>query len=418
MDNLTHALAGMLLADVTVEALTPRGARVDARFRYRARWASAVAQNLPDLDFMLRRVTSGRVGYLLHHRGHSHTFGVGLLLGVLAFFGLRALFRRPSGVPQRRERLTLLGLCVAGPWLHIAADFSNNYGVHPFWPLYDGWLYGDAVFIVEPLFWVLSIPALALASEHRATRLFLGGIVVIGLALAWVTRFANPGTALFLTLVAAGFTAWNLRATQRTRTFVALFGSFAVALTFFVASAVARAEVARAVQTGARPGSAPLELVDTSLMPAPSNPFCWAAMSAGRRGDRYELLVATVALAPKLVPLDWCELEPTGHTLPLAVPSLEPTATVRWDGEWTAPLAELGALFRENCEARAYLRWARLPFWLERPAELWLGDVRYDREAGLDFAETVGTLPPVTCPKRVPPWTPPRLELIEAKEHP
>lgn len=418
MDNLTHALAGMLLADVTVEALTPRGVAVDPRFRYRARWASTVGNNLPDLDFVLRRLTSGRVGYLLHHRGHSHTLGVGLVLGALAYFALRAAFRTPSGVPVRRERRTLLALCLIGPWLHIAADFSNNYGVHPFWPVYDGWVYGDAVFIVEPLFWVLTVPALALASEHRATKLLFGGVVAVGLALAWVTRFANAGTAALLTVVALGFTVWNLRVAQRTRTFVALCASLAVALTFFVASAVARHEVNEAVRIGSPPGAPPLVLADTSLMPAASNPFCWAAMSAGRRGDRYELLVATVSLAPKLVPLDWCELEPTGHTLPLAVPRLAATPTVRWDGEWSAPLAELGALYRDNCDARAYLRWARLPFWLERRAELLLGDLRYDREVGLDFAETVGTLPPLTCPKRVPPWTPPRLDLIEPKEHP
>ena len=418
MDNLTHGLAGMLLADVTVEALTPRGTEVDRRFRYRARWASAVANNLPDLDFMLRRLTSGRVGYLLHHRGHSHTLVVGLVLGSLAYVVLRAVFRAPSGVPARRERLTLLALCLAGPWLHIAADFSNNYGVHPFWPVYDAWVYGDAVFIIEPLFWVLTVPALALGSTHRATKLLLAGIVAVGLALAWVTRFANVGTAAFLTLAALGFGAWNLRAAQRTRTFVALGASLAVALTFFVASAVARAEVSEALRQGAAPGTPPIVLADTSLMPAPSNPFCWAAMSAGRRGDRYELLVATVALAPKLVPLEWCELEPTGHTLPLAIASVAATASVRWDGEWSAPLAELGALYRDNCEARAYLRWARLPFWLEHSAELLLGDLRYDREVGLDFAETVGTLPPRSCPKRVPPWTPPRLDLIETKEPP
>jgi inner membrane protein len=298
-------------------------------------------------------------------------------------------------------------------------DFSNNYGVHPFWPFYDGWVYGDAVFIIEPLFWVLTIPALALASEHRATKLFLFGIVAIGVALTWVTAFANRGTALFLTLAALGFCALNLRLTQRTRTLVAVAGSFTTALVFFVTSALARGAVAAAARDGSPANAASVELDDVSLAPAPSNPFCWSAMAVGRQGDRYALWVATVALAPGLVPPSGCALEPTGRTLALGVPSLRDTPGVRWDGEWTAPLGDLGALSRANCEARAYLRWARMPFWVERPgSELVLGDLRYDRSRELEFAETVGTSPPTTCPKRVPPWTPPRADLIEPRSTP
>ncbi|HEV8549162.1 MAG TPA: metal-dependent hydrolase [Polyangiaceae bacterium] len=409
MDNVTHALAGLLLADATVLALTPRGVAVDRRFLRRARSASALANNLPDLDFVLRGLTPGRVGYLLHHRGHSHTLPVALALGAIAFGVLARLWRAPLS----RERWTLLTLCCLGPWVHIAMDFSNNYGVHPFWPLHDGWFYGDAVFIVEPLFWVLTIPALALASPARAMGFLLWGILLVGLGLAWVTDFADRGTALFLTLVALGFSAVNLRLAPRARTTVAVLGSLAVALLFFAMSHAARVAVAQASLSGTPEHGQRLELVDTSLAPAPSNPFCWSAMSVGQQSGRYVLLVATVALVPSLISLERCAVEPTGRSLALHLPELESTPRVRWDGEWTAPLTELGALFRGDCEARAYLRWARLPFWFApRRGTLFLGDIRYDRDRGLDFAETVGTSPPRTCPKRVPPWTPPRGDLM------
>ena len=86
---------------------------------------------------------------------------------------------------------------------------------------------------------------------------------------------------------------------------------------------------------------------------------------------------------------------------------------MRWDAEWSHPLAELGALWRDDCDARAYLRWARLPFWIrESRDKLLLGDLRYDRSPGLDFAEIEGTIPPVNCPRWVPPWLPPRHELF------
>jgi len=415
MDNLTHALAGMLLADLTLLLVTPRGEAIDPKLRRRARWASAIANNLPDLDFMLRRLTPGRVGYLLHHRGHSHTLGVGLVLGACAFFALRAVFRKQATAAPEREKWVLLALCLVGPWLHVAMDFSNNYGVHPFWPLYDGWLYGDAVFIIEPLFWIVTIPALAQASEHRATKLLLFGVVAIGIALAWVTAFFNVATAVFLTLLSGAFFVLNGRWSPRTRTLVACAGSLATALVFFTASAVARRAVTDAAQSHV-PGAAPVVVHDVSLAPAPSNPFCWSAMAVGQQGERYGLWVATVALAPSLVTPQGCTVEPTGRTLPLSVSSLDSTSRVRWDGEWSAPLADLRELFRTNCDVRAYLRWARLPFWLAEPGrQLLLGDIRYDRSAALDFAETVGTSPPVACPKRVPPWIPPRADLIDPR---
>ncbi len=409
MDNVTHAIAGMLVADVAVEVLTPRGRTPNPVFRRHARWASAIANNLPDLDFLYRGITPGRVGYLVHHRGHTHTLGVGMLMGFVSFGVLERIWQRTPEV--RVERLAILVLSLFGPWIHVAMDFSNSYGVHPFWPVYSGWLYGDAIFIIEPLFFATAIPALALASESRAGRLLLGGIVLIGMALAWVTQFAGRGTALALTLVAALCATATYFTPARARAWLGLGLSLLVTLVFFSASHVAYARVAEAVT---RDHSA-LELHDVSLTPAPSNPFCWSAMAVGLRHETYDLLVATVSVAPALVPTDSCELEPTGHSLKLRPASLTSTPNVRWDAEWQHPVAELRDLWRSDCDARAYLRWARLPFWLmESKAELLLGDLRYDRSPGLDFAEIEGTIPPRECPRLVPRWLPPRHELLPA----
>ncbi len=409
MDNVTHALAGMLLADATVEALTPRGSRPDPAFRNRARWASAIANNLPDLDFLYRGITPGRVGYLLHHRGHTHTCLVGMALGLVSFLVLRRVWRSRS--LGRRELYTLLALSLLGPLVHVAMDFSNNYGVHPFWPLYDGWLYGDFIFIIEPLYFIVTVPALALASQSRAGKLLLGAIVLVGLGLAWVTRFAGVGTASILTVAALAVAWLTYLLRPRARTWFAVGLSGCVTLVFFGASRVARARV---MEAAAAPGNAgPVQVLDASLTPAPSNPFCWSVMAAGLRHDRYELLVATVSVAPKLIPTEECELEPTGQSLALSLPNVERSASVRWDGEWSRPVAGLRELWREDCEARAYLRWARLPFWFrEGKHGLFLGDLRYDRSPDLDFAELRGTIPPTSCPRLVPPWIPPRHELL------
>jgi hypothetical protein len=136
-------------------------------------------------------------------------------------------------------------------------------------------------------------------------------------------------------------------------------------------------------------------------------------MVVGTRRDRYELFVATVSVAPSLISVSTCELEPTGRTLTLGVASLESTAGVRWDAEWSAPLAELRELSRLSCDVRAYLKWARLPFWLRKPGDaLMLGDLRYDRDPGLDFSETPASVEPKACPPWVPDWVPPRSDLL------
>ena len=43
---------------------------------------------------------------------------------------------------------------------HILLDFTNNYGVRPFWPFWEKWYSWDIVFIVEPVILVLLIGGL------------------------------------------------------------------------------------------------------------------------------------------------------------------------------------------------------------------------------------------------------------------
>src|SRR5262249_11931589 len=43
---------------------------------------------------------------------------------------------------------------------HILLDWTNNYGVRPFFPFNPRWYAGSFVFIAEPAFWVLLLAAL------------------------------------------------------------------------------------------------------------------------------------------------------------------------------------------------------------------------------------------------------------------
>ena len=85
---------------------------------------------------------------------------------------------------------------------------------------------------------------------------------------------------------------------------------------------------------------------------------------------------------------------------------------MQWDAEWTAPHAELAALARESCPAMAALRFIRVPAWRAAgDSTVLLGDVRY---GGAESGFTSVRVPrrSAACPDAVPPWTPPRADLL------
>ncbi len=103
-----------------------------------------------------------------HHRGFTHSFlGVPLdALVVVAFVYLVWRFRgRKVKDPNLPPRWGLLFLyaCLAG-LSHILLDFTNNYGVRPFWPFDEKWYSWDIVFIFEPVMFAFLILGLIVPS--------------------------------------------------------------------------------------------------------------------------------------------------------------------------------------------------------------------------------------------------------------
>jgi hypothetical protein len=63
------------------------------------------------------------------------------------------------------------GLAIGmGLALHLAMDYTNSYGLHPWYPFNARWFYGDMVFIVEPLFWVVLGVPLAMLVQRPGLR--------------------------------------------------------------------------------------------------------------------------------------------------------------------------------------------------------------------------------------------------------
>jgi inner membrane protein len=112
-----------------------------------------LAAEAPDLDILSR--FGGPAFGFAHHRGFTHSF-LGLLIDAAVVLGFVYLIWRLRGRKLKdpnlppRWGLLFLYACLAG-LSHILLDFTNNYGVRPFWPFSEKWYSWDIVFIFEPI---------------------------------------------------------------------------------------------------------------------------------------------------------------------------------------------------------------------------------------------------------------------------
>jgi inner membrane protein len=150
MDNLTHSLVGLAAAKAGFEKLSPGATAV-----------CLLAANAPDLDF-ISAISGDRWTVLHYHRGVTHSILGTLLLSLIipALFCLieRVIARargRGRGRPKRYcfRRLLLASLIVGAT--HPLLDWTNNYGVRPLLPWSGRWFYGDLVFVVDPILWLI-----------------------------------------------------------------------------------------------------------------------------------------------------------------------------------------------------------------------------------------------------------------------
>ena len=293
MDNLTHSLVGAALAEI---ALRDTSIRVDRRLFLAT---GVIASNLPDLDLVYTGVAPAPLGYLLHHRGHTHTVA-GLIAQALLIAAVclaPPLRRAIRGAGARRFR----GLVAASLAFHLVLDSWNTYGVHPFHPLDSRWYYGDAIFIFEPWLWLMLGMAAAANARSRLGRI----AVAVMVAALWVTLTVAgvlPGMALAaLVACGAGLAWWSRGRTPRARATVALAGSALFVAGMFGLSAMARARTRAAI--GPDPRGAILDVV---VNPNPGWPVCWAVIAIEKDTDDLVLRRGTLSLLPAWHPPGRC----------------------------------------------------------------------------------------------------------------
>lgn len=408
MDNITHTIIGTLVGEVAARVAPRRRSTLPASTRRSlCVTLAAIGSNLPDAD-LAYSFFGGKVNYLLHHRGHTHTVLIALLLGI-AVFAITCWWLRRRGLQASSEDYGLLAaVLLITPLLHIAMDFTNNYGVHPFWPLDNRWFYGDSVFIIEPLFWATCAPLAFIFKTHVA-RFAVLLLMVAAIALCFFSGMVpRPLAVAYALLVAA-----MLLIGQRAPANVAL----AVGVTLwlgFTAMFVLSAQLARSRLNAIAAEQFPESTVlDRVLTPMPVNPACWEVMLLQREADNAVLRRAMLALAPAWLTADRClsrslDLEITAPLVPVPADS---GGRLKWYGQISTPIDRLVTVAATNCEAAAALRFIRMPWLAEVNNQLVLGDLRYDREVELGFAEIAITAHP-RCPVFVPKWVEPRHDLL------
>lgn len=383
VENLTHSLLGAALAELTLPA--------DATKTQRRLFfvAGVVAANLPDADLIYTRITPSPLGYLLHHRGHTHTVaGIAVLALVIGAVCLLPAIRRHVGA-LRARLWTLIALSLLG---HLVLDSWNSYGVHPFWPLNMRWYYGDAIYILEPWLWLLLGVAATLNTRNDRGRMVLGAALgVLAGALAWFGMIP-VGALVALALATAAVGGITRAWAPRTRSGVALGLVALFVATMFGVRQTVRANVLAALEPASR-----ARVIDLVLSPQAANPLCWSALAVAKDEQAGEF-VTTRGTATALL-------------------SSGCGASRRADVEWAEPLhqslAQLRELNRRDCSVRAWMQFGRAPEIGTRT----IGDLRYGGATRDNFStlELKADDQASACPPNVTRWGMPRADLLGAE---
>ncbi|MDC8758835.1 metal-dependent hydrolase [Janthinobacterium fluminis] len=407
MDNISHSVIGLGVGELLQRSLPQEvdAARQTTRRRLLL-FSCWFASNMPDLDLFLTRLLPRPLGYLLHHRGHTHTllFALPQALLLLALVWLLWPAARRLLKTSASARAGLGAALVLGLLLHLLMDSLNSYGIHPFYPLDARWFYGDMVFIVEPLFWTAFGVPLALAIARPALRALVLLALCGALGFFAVRGFLAWGAVAALLAIGAGVGALALRAGAHSRAALAL--AAVLCLGFIGLQGAASALGKRDVRAALRQADPASEVLDVSMTAYPSHPLCWSFVAVERNegADRYRLRKGVLSLVPGWLKPDAC---PAGMAQPLPRRAL--TAGIAIELEYSGGLAALRRLRQDNCHVEAWLRFARAPAVDGAAAsDLRFGAGLTGNFSTLDLEQAAHR----DCPQQVPGWAFPRADLL------
>jgi len=189
--------------------------------------AAVLAAEAADLDILWG--FAGPIEELKHHRGITHTLWAAPVVAVVVTGVLwmvdrwwfqrrrkrRAAEQEAKIVPGerpfiRRELAVRWGWVYAAAFVaalsHLILDWTNNYGVRPFFPFNANWYSGDLVFIVEPVLWGVFALALIVPAFLRLADQEIG-----------VPRTVRRGQGWAIFALAAMVSLWGWRWVEHQR---------------------------------------------------------------------------------------------------------------------------------------------------------------------------------------------------------
>ncbi len=203
MEPVTHFLTGACIGRAGLNRKTAYATLV-----------AVLAAEAADLDIFWG--FAGPVEELKHHRGITHTFiAAPVVAGVVvgAVWLLHRLRKARRGgdalqmpAPWRWGWLYLTALIAT--LSHLFLDWTNNYGLRPFFPFNPRWYAGSFVFIAEPVLWLLLVLALVMPwllgladREIGARRKPFRGrgwavFALIGMVVLWCWRWGEHAQGL------------------------------------------------------------------------------------------------------------------------------------------------------------------------------------------------------------------------------
>ncbi len=239
MEPITHLMTGACLAR--------------AGFNRKAAYATVVmvlAAEAPDLDTLWS--IDGPVAAFQHHRGWTHTFlGIPFEAAIVVggvWLWHRWRSRRSSATqpPHHHAKRSapvrwglLYGFALIALLSHLLLDWTNNYGLRPFFPFNPRWYSGSFVFIFEPVMFVLLLIGLVAPSLFGLINSEVG---------VRKTPFRGRGWAIFALVGVVALWGW--------RAF----------------------EHEKAVQLAMAADYSGAEVLRVSANPYPANPFHWHAV--------------------------------------------------------------------------------------------------------------------------------------------
>jgi inner membrane protein len=155
MEPVTHFLTGACIGRAGFNRTTAY-----------ATLAAVLAAEAADLDILWS--FAGPVEGMRHHRGITHTFwAVPVVAGVVASFvwlldRWQAKRRKSEGGNAQQPihwGWLYFTACIAA-LSHLLLDWTNNYGLRPFFPFSPHWYAGSFMFIAEPVIWAMLLLAL------------------------------------------------------------------------------------------------------------------------------------------------------------------------------------------------------------------------------------------------------------------